>query len=159
VLVAAAGASLAVLSAANPRGAASRLAFAAFWLGAGFLSGRVRIAEPAEEARRAFSGAGPGPVPVRVEGQLADFWSAAPPRGRRSLDAGALGTGGATRRFSAEVAVFVSGDGDAAAAADRGDRVRLTGGLEREDLPASGRDVPLPWPRYQISVKSARLVE
>ncbi len=43
--------------------------------------------------------------------------------------------------------------------AERGDRVRVTGRLEPEDIPASAREIALPWPRYRLSVKSARLVE
>ena len=54
--------------------------------------------------------------------------------------------------------MFVSGEAAVAPIADRGDRVRLTGHLEPEDLPASERDLPLPWPRYRVSVKSARML-
>jgi len=143
----------------KPRdGPARRVAFAAFWLGAGFLSGRLRIAEPAERARAALPPGG-GAVPaVRLEGTLDDFWSGAPPRAHARLKAERLEAGGGARPFPAEVVVFVSGE-EPLSAVDRGDRIRLTGHLEPEDIPPSARDIALPWPRYRVSVKSARLVE
>src|SRR5205814_1558506 len=55
----------------------------------------------------------------------------------------------------AEVFLFVSGTLPVERRADRGDRVSLVGRLKREDLPASSRDVALPWTRYRMSVKSA----
>ncbi len=162
----AAGAALAAVSAAGLalergglRGGARRLAFAGFWFAAGFLSGRVRIAEPAEQARAAFAPGDAGAPAVRLEGVLADFWSGQPPRARSMLRAERVEAGGVWRCFPAEVVVFVSGESAALAIADRGDRVRMTGHLEVEDLPASEREVPLPWPRYRLSMKSARLLE
>jgi competence protein ComEC len=162
----AAAAALAAVSAAGLalerggfRGGARSLAFAAFWFAAGFLSGRLRIAEPAERARAVFASGDGAAAAVRIEGVLADFWSGQPPRARSTLRAERLEAGGAWRAFPAEVVVFVSGEGSALAAVDRGDRVRMTGHLEAEDLPASQREVPLPWPRYRLSVKSVRLVE
>ncbi len=147
---------------AGPGGAKAlrRLAFVAFWLSAGFLSGRLRIAAPAEEARAAFAPVeGAASAAVRVEGVLADFWSGRPPRARSTLRAERLEAGGRWRPFAAEVVVFVSGEGSVLGAADRGDRVLVTGHLEPEEMPASERELPLPWPRYRLSVKSARLVE
>ena len=102
---------------------------------------------------------GSGAPAVRLEGVLADFWTGSPPRARSMLRAERVEAGGVWRGFPAEVVVFVSGEGSAFAAADRGDRVRMTGHLEAEDLPASEREMPLPWPRYRLSVKSAQLVE
>jgi competence protein ComEC len=149
---------LAVL--AGRRGAAFRLAFAAFWLAAGFLSGRVRIAEPTERARETVLALGdPTPAAVTLEGRLSDFWNGPPPRARSTLTSESLGAPGPGRSFPAEVAVFVSGEEAVSPAADRGDRVRLTGHLEPEEMPSSDRDLALPWMRYRLSVKSARMVE
>jgi competence protein ComEC len=157
VLLAASAAGLAAL---ERRRGAFRLAFAAFWFAAGFLSGRLRIAEPAGRARAAFASAdAAGRAAARLEGVLEDFWSGAPPRARTTLSARRLQIESGGGLFPAEVVAFVSGEGSAIAAADRGDRVRLTGHLEAEELPASAREIPLPWPRYRLSVKSARLVE
>jgi competence protein ComEC len=159
-LLAASAAGLAVLSSRERRGLAFRLAFVVFWLAAGFLSGRLRIAEPAERARAAFASLDPtARAAVSLEGVLADFWSGQPPRARSTLSGIRLGSEAAGESFPAEVVIFVSGEGSVIAAADRGDRVRLTGHLEAEDLPASDREIPLPWPRYRLSVKSAKLVE
>ncbi len=142
------------------RGAAFRLAFAAFWAGAGFLSGSARIARPAAEAARTFAGLPPSATSAAVvEGRLTDFWSGRPPRARTTLAAGRVRAGPSWREFPAEVTVFVSGETPVASVADRGDRVRVTGRLEEEDLPASERELPRAWPRYRMSVKSARLVE
>ncbi|HWZ86843.1 MAG TPA: ComEC/Rec2 family competence protein, partial [Thermoanaerobaculia bacterium] len=142
------------------RRGAFRLAFAAFWLAAGFLSGRLRIAQPAGQAHAIFASADAAArSAVRLEGVLTDFWSGQPPGARGTLSANRLGSGIGERAFPAEVVVYVSGGGSVLAAADRGDRVRLTGHLEAEDIPASRREIPLPWPRYRVSVKSAQLVE
>ena len=138
----------------------TRLAFAALWLAAGFAAGRARIATPAAQARAAFlGGAGTGASADVVEGVLADFWSGEPPRARTTLRARRFVAAGAWVPFPAEVVVFVSGESPVLPVADRGDRVRLTGRLEPEDLPPSERDLPLPWPRYRLSVKSARLIQ
>ncbi len=159
-LLVASASSLAALVAIRRRGPAFHLAFAAFWLAAGFVSGRLRIAGPAESARAVYRDLGPAPpAAVRLDGVLTDFWSGNPPGARTTLRADRLEVAGTARPFRADVTVFLSGNGPAAARADRGDRVRLTGNLEPEDLPASERDLPLPWPRYRISVKSSRLVE
>jgi len=151
---------LATLGRPGRRSAALRLAFVAFWLAAGFLLGRVGIAARAEAARAAFAQMS---SPVRqaavLEGTLTDFWSGEPPRARTTMRAERLLLAGARIPFPAEAVVFVSGQTPALPGADRGDRVRVTGHLELEELPASVREVPLPWPRYRISVKSARMVE
>ena len=126
------------------------------WAAAGFFEGRVAIARPEEAARAAFI-----LLPVdrqradRVEGVLTDFWSGQPPRGRGRLAAERIRVGGEWREFRAEVFLFVSGAADVGAVAERGDRVSITGRLRREDLPASDRDVGLPWNRYRLSIKSA----
>ncbi len=160
VLAAVAAAALALLESRGKRLAAFRLAFAVFWLAAGFLLGRQRIAVAAGSARAVFERLGPArDRAVVVEGILADFWAHRPPRARSRLQAERLFAGGAWREFPAEVIVFVAGEEQVAPMSDRGDRVRLTGHLEAEELPASVREIPLPWPRYRISVKSARLVE
>jgi competence protein ComEC len=160
VLAVIAALALAALQHPGGRSAALRLAFVAFWLAAGFLLGRVRIAARAEAARAAFAGTS---APVRqaavLEGMLTDFWSGEPPRARTTLRAERLWLAGAWIPFPAEAVVFVSGETPALPGADRGDRVRVTGHLELEELPASAREVPLPWPRYRVSVKSARMVE
>ena len=142
-------------------GIASRLAFAAVWIASGFAVGRARLAIPAEQARDAFQRtARRGSSADVVEGEIADFWSGQPPRARTTLLARRLrGSAGGWVPFPAEVVVFMSGETPVLPLADRGDRVRLTGRLESEDLPASERDIPLPWPRYRVSVKSARLID
>ncbi len=165
----AAAACLAAVSAAGlarlagrGRGPALRLAFATLWLSLGFLSGAVRIAEPARAASRTFAALPAGRSGADVlEGRLADFWSGRPPRARTTLAAERLWmpADGAWRPFPAEVTVFVSGETPVEPVAGRGDRVRLTGRLEPEELPASGREVALPWPRFRLSVKSARMVD
>ncbi|MFY9550434.1 MAG: DNA internalization-related competence protein ComEC/Rec2, partial [Thermoanaerobaculia bacterium] len=151
---------LAFLSARRPESAAFRLAFAAFWLAAGFVSGRERIAVEAGRARAASMLVPPsaGGADV-IEGMLADFWSGAPPRARVRLDADRLWTRGAWHAFPAEVALFVSGQAPVLPVAARGDRVRATGHLELEDLPASDREIGLPWPRFRMSVKSAQMIQ
>ncbi|MEP6993204.1 MAG: DNA internalization-related competence protein ComEC/Rec2 [Acidobacteriota bacterium] len=140
--------------------AAKRLAFAALWLAAGFSVGRARIAVPASGARNAFRhAAGSGTSNAAVEGVITDFWSGEPPRARTTLRAERLRGPEGWVPFPANVVVFLSGESSILSVADRGDRVRLTGHLEPEDLSASERDIPLPWTAFRISVKSARLIE
>ena len=143
-------------------GLARRSAPVLLWLSAGFLSGRARIAIPAETAERTRAAAArfPGEA-VRVEGTLSGFWSGDPPEARGRLQAATLRVGGMARPFPAEVALFVGGGAAPGGLAnvDRGDRVAVTGKLRPEDLPASTRDVSLPWTRYRLSIKSPRLVE
>ena len=101
------------------------------------------------------------PAAVRLEGvldRLLERTSSAA-RARRSAADRLEIAGSALEPFRAEVAVFSRESGGRRSVADRGDRVRVTGQLEPEDLPASERELPLPWPRYRLSVKSARLVE
>jgi competence protein ComEC len=155
-LVATSGAGLALCR----RGPAFGLAFAAFWAGAGFLSGSARIARPAAGVARTYAQLPSSATSAAVlEGTLADFWSGRPPRARTTLAAERVLAGDSWRSFPAEVTVFVAGDTPLAGASDRGDRVRLTGRLQEEDLPASDRELPAASPRYLLSVKSARLVE
>jgi competence protein ComEC len=159
-LVATSGVFLAVLARRGARGIAARLAFAAFWLASGFAVARARLAIPADQARGVFLRTARGGSSADVvEGVLADFWSGQPPRARTTLLARRLLGAGGWVPFQAEVVVFVSGETPVLPVADRGDRVRLTGRLEAEDLPASEREIPLPWPRYRVSVKSARLID
>ncbi len=160
VLVLVSAAAMARAAVRGEGGAAFRLAFAAFWAGAGFLSGSARIALPAARAARTYANLPPPATSAAVvEGRLADFWSGRPPRARTTLAAERVREGASWREFSAEVTVFVSGETAVAPIADRGDRVRVTGRLEEEDLPASERELPRAWPRYRMSVKSARLLE
>ena len=143
-------------------GAVSRLAFGAFWAGVGFFSGEVRIARPASQADRTFARLTQPPgstLAAVVEGRLDDFWSARPPRARSTLAAEFLGAGPGREVFPAEVTVFVAGETPIPGGADRGDRVRLTGRLDEEDVPASERELPPAWRRYRLSVKSARIIE
>jgi competence protein ComEC len=138
----------------------ARFAFAVFWLGLGFASGLARISLPATEARETFRVLSPGAdEAVRLEGVLVDFWSGLPPRARSRLRTERIESEGAWRVFPADVTVFLSGETSPERTADRGDRVRLVGRLTPEDLPASDRDIPLPWPRYRLSVKSALRIE
>ena len=147
---------LAVAAARGRKSALSRAVFLVFWAAAGFASGLLRIAQPAETARAAAARIGvETPEAVRVEGVLEDFWTGQPPRARSRFRAERLWSAGSWRPFPAEVYVFVSGETPVQEAADRGDRVVLTGSLRPEDLPASERDVALPWPSFRLSVKSA----
>lgn len=129
------------------------------WACVGFAEGRFSIARADRAAQETFAA-----LPSRanrvdvVEGVLSDFWSDAPPRGRGRLRAERLRVSGRWRPFPAEVFLFVSGTVSPEPATDRGDRVRLIGHLRREDLPASTRDVELPFRRYRLSVKSALLI-
>ncbi len=137
-----------------------RLAVLAFWLGLGFLSGLVRVAGPARQARATFA-----LIPAgrdrsdRVEGVLTDFWSGTPPRVHGRLRAERLFADGAWRPFPAEVFLFVSGEEALEIGSDRGDRVRIVGHLTPEGPSASDRDVASPWPSYRLSVKSALRIE
>ncbi|MET0621277.1 MAG: ComEC/Rec2 family competence protein, partial [Thermoanaerobaculia bacterium] len=164
-LVVVSGVAMAMAMAAAVRrghreGVAFRLAFGAFWAGAGFLSGAVRIAGPVAVATRTYSQIASSVTSAAVlEGTLADFWSGRPPRARSTLSAVRVRDGPSWRPFPAEVTLFVSGETPVARVAERGDRVRVTGRLEGEDLPASDRELAGAWPRYRLSVKSARMVE
>ncbi|HEY3204176.1 MAG TPA: DNA internalization-related competence protein ComEC/Rec2 [Thermoanaerobaculia bacterium] len=142
------------------RGVAGRLAFLAFWSCAGFSIARERIAAPGQQAEREFQRLPGSPERADlIEGVLKDFWSGRPPRARTTLRADRLRSGAQWRPFRAEVVVFVSGETPVEPVADRGDRVRMTGHLEPEELPVSDREIGLPWPRFRLSVKTARLVE
>lgn len=159
-LIAISAAALVLNPASVDSRAIRRAASLALWLGAGFLSGLATIARPAARAEAVWrvlptdaQGA------ARIEGVLADFWSGAPPRARTRLRAERLRVAGEWVDFPAELFVFVSGEASLRGVADRGDRVRLVGRLLPEDLPASEREIPLPWPRYRLSVKSALQVE
>jgi competence protein ComEC len=129
------------------------------WACVGFAEGRIGIARADEAAQQAFANLPSTAERVDlVEGVLTDFWSDAPPRARGRLRAERLRVSGKWRPFPAEVFLFVSGSLPPERSADRGDRVRLVGHLRREDLPASTRDVELPFRRYRLSVKSALLI-
>ena len=126
------------------------------WAAAGFFEGRVAIALPEEASRAAFRSLPPAANRSdRIEGVLTDFWSGSPPRARGRLLAERLRVGGEWRDFPAEVFVFVSGGAEVERVAGRGDRISIAGHLRKEDVPASDRDIPLPWTRYRLSVKSA----
>jgi DNA internalization-related competence protein ComEC/Rec2 len=156
VLLAMCGLLLALAAARGRKSALSRAAFVVFWAAAGFASGLLRIAEPAEKARATAAALDlETPEAVRVEGVLEDFWTGSPPRARSRLRAERLWSAGTWRAFPAEVYVFVSGETPVEPAGDRGDRVVLTGSLRWDDLPASERDLALPWPAFRLSVKSA----
>ena len=130
------------------------------WLAAGFLSGRLRVAIPAEASRVAFASVPAASArALQVEGVLTDFWSGTPPQMRGRLDARRILVEGRALEFPAEVFLFVGGEKPVGAGSGRGDRVLLTGHLRPEDLPASERDIALPWTRYRLSVKSGLLVE
>jgi competence protein ComEC len=147
---------LLAMEAARPGRGARRLAFGVFWLFLGFASGRVRVALPADSARRTAASLGSEQrAAIRVEGVLADFWTGAPPRARNRLKAERIFIGGAWRNFPAQVWLFVSGETPAEPVADRGDRIVAVGNLRPEDVPASDREIALPWPAYRLSVKSA----
>ena len=123
---------------------------------AGFAEGRLAVARPEEIAHAAFARLSPEHArAARVEGVLTDFWGDSPPRARGSLRAERLWIDSAWRPFPAEAFLFVSGEHPPERFANRGDRVVIVGHLRREDIPASTRDVKLPWTRYRLSVKSA----
>jgi competence protein ComEC len=136
------------------------IAFTAFWIAAGFLSGQARIATRARQARETFA-----TLPYdrdragRIEGVLSDFWGGAPPRAHGRLRAERIFVGGAWRLFPAEVLLFVSGEEPLERRAGRGDRVEIVGHLTAEGPPASDRDIQTPWPTYRLSVKSAWLIQ
>ena len=137
-----------------------RLAFAALWLGAGFASGAMRIAAPERRVRETLRGLEDTPRRVDVvEGTLTDFWTGTPPRARTMLRGERLRRGDAWSDFPAEMVLFVSGETPVESLAGRGDRVRVTGRLQPEDVPASDREVPRPWTRLRMSCKSALMVE
>ncbi|MGH9367308.1 MAG: ComEC/Rec2 family competence protein [Thermoanaerobaculia bacterium] len=159
LLLALSAAWLFVCRGAQDRRASRAVALGLLWLSAGFLSGRLRIALPAETARETFAGLPAGDRAERIEGVLTDFWSGTPPRARGRLEARVTRRDGAPASFPAEVFLLVGGETPVASLADRGDRVVLTGRLRPEDLPSSERDIRLPWTRYRLSVKSALLVE
>jgi competence protein ComEC len=143
-------------------GGASTAAGAALFLALGFAEGRVRIAAPADAARRAFAALPPDlDRAQRVEGVLQDFWTGAPPRAHGRLQASRIWDERARRwsRFPAEVFLFVSGEDAVASLADRGDRIEAVGKLRREGVPASDRDILLPWPAFRLSIKSALRLE
>ena len=160
VLVALAVVSL-VLGVAGEGAPRRRLvAFPVLWLAVGFVCGAARIAAPAREAESIWRTLPDDRERVyHVEGVLADFWSGEPPRARSRLRVERLLTGGGWRRFPADVFLFVSGESDPRLTADRGDRVQVIGRILPEDLPASDREVPLPWARYRLSAKSALQIE
>ncbi|HMA17304.1 MAG TPA: hypothetical protein VKS03_02605, partial [Thermoanaerobaculia bacterium] len=144
-----------LFSAREPSGRAGAIAGLLSCGSLGFVEGRVTIARREELAHAAFVALPKGAERAdRVEGILVDFWSDAPPRARGRLRAERLRIAGEWRPFPAEVFVFVSGTIPPESAADRGDRVSIGGHLRREEVPASERDVALPWTRYRISVKS-----
>ena len=158
------GGALAALGAAGlaaARGRATRrLSFAALWLGGGFAAGELRIAAPERLVREAVRGLEGSPLRVDVvEGRLEDFWTDRPPRSRTTLRGERLRRGSGWIAFPAEIVLFVSGEADVERVAGRGDRVRVTGRLESEDVPASEREVPRPWTRLRMSCKSAWMVE
>ncbi|MGH9400433.1 MAG: ComEC/Rec2 family competence protein, partial [Thermoanaerobaculia bacterium] len=134
----------------------TRFAGVLLWAALGFASGRSRLAIPAEVSRAAAAALDPEAAgAVRIEGVLEDFWTGDPPRARSRLRAERILSGGDWQPFPAEVYVFVSGQTPVETVADRGDRIVLTGSLRPEDLPASERDIALPWPAFRLSVKSA----
>jgi competence protein ComEC len=127
---------------------------------AGFAEGRLAVARPQETARNAFARLPSGMDRAdRLEGVLTDFWSDSPPRARGTLRAERLWVDRGWQPFPAEVFLFVSGLKPAERSAERGDRVAIIGRLRREEIPASTRDLSLPWTRYRLSVKSALQVE
>jgi competence protein ComEC len=129
------------------------------WTCVGFAEGRISIAREDQAAQEAFAALPATAARMdRLEGVLTDFWSDAAPRARGRLRAERLQVSGEWRPFPAEVFLFVSGAFSPERVADQGDRVRLVGHLRREDLPASSRDIALPFRRYRLSVKSALLI-
>ncbi|MEP7132441.1 MAG: DNA internalization-related competence protein ComEC/Rec2 [Acidobacteriota bacterium] len=140
------------------RGLASRAAAALLFAALGFAQGRIRLAAPARAASETFGALPPSADRVdRVEGVLLDFWTGAPPRAHGRLRAERLWDGGRWKPFRAEVFLFISGE--QALVPDRGDRVVAVGKLRLEGLPASDRDIVLPWPMFRLSAKSALRLE
>jgi competence protein ComEC len=139
---------------------ARRIAFAALWLGAGFANGAARIAAPERRLRETLRTLEDSPLRVDVvEGRLADFWTGRPPRARTVLRAERRLRGGEWSELPAEIVLYVSGDRAVESVAGCGDRVRVTGRLESEDVPASDREVSRPWTRLRMSCKSALMLE
>ena len=128
------------------------LAFAA----AGFSAGRLRVAEPARQAARAFAMVDRS-RPSEWSGRVEGYWTEA--EGGRfaavRLDRGAQG-----RRefpFPAPARLWISGD--TLPRARRGDRFRVAAAISPPDLPASDRDLAPPFAEYSLSAKSALLLE
>jgi competence protein ComEC len=139
----------------KPKGRASAIAGLLSCGALGFFEGRVVVARSEEAARATFVALPQGAERAdRIEGVLVDFWSDAPPRARGRLKADHIRVAGEWRPFPAEIFLFVSGTIPPEGAADRGDRVSIGGHLRREEIPASERDIALPWTRYRMSVKS-----
>ncbi|MEO8190839.1 MAG: DNA internalization-related competence protein ComEC/Rec2 [Acidobacteriota bacterium] len=137
---------------------ASRAAAALLFAALGFAEGRIRLAAPARAAAETFAALPPPADRIdRVEGVLLDFWTGAPPRAHGRLRAERLWDGGRWKPFRAEVFLFISGE--QAIVPDRGDRVVAVGKLRLEGLPASDRDIVLPWPMFRLSTKSALRLE
>jgi competence protein ComEC len=159
-LAAACGLWLAGRALRGTEGAASMTGGLLLMAALGFASGRARLALPGQRARDGFAMLPADPDRAdRVEGVLSEFWTGEPPRVHGWLRAERIWRGGRWSPFPADVRVFVSGEERPADRADRGDRVVLAGHLRREDLPASDRDVTVPWPVYRLSVKSSRMLE
>lgn len=160
VLVGCCGTLLCLRVAARRGGGLSRTALCLLWASLGLFQGRLRIAAPAEIARRSFAA-----LPQladradRLDGVLVDFWTGAPPHVHGRMRAERLWREGSWRPFPAEVFLFVSGEQAPERLADRGDRVLAVGHLQPEGLPASDRDLALPWPSYRFSVKSTLRLE
>ena len=132
-------------------------AVAVLFFDAGFVTGRERIFRPSRAADELFARTPHGDAATLV-GTLSDFWSGSPPQARGRLAAERWEDERGARPFPAEVALYVGGRASLGSAGDRGDRVVVTGHLRREDLPASEREIALPWTRYRLSVKSARMI-
>lgn len=151
---------LVLRAAAGRRGPAFVACSALLWASLGFLDARLRLRRAADMAWTTFAGLPPARDRAdKIEGVLTDFWSGSLPRVTGRLRAERILVLGRWRPFPAEVFVFLSGEGSVEEIADRGDRIVAVGHLAPEGLPASERDIALPWPEYRLSVKSARLVE
>ena len=147
-------------SARDSKGAPSLAAFALLWASLGFVQARARIVAPAMTARASFAQLDPRrDRAIRVEGVLTDFWSGSPPHVTGRLRAERLWIHGSALPFPADVFLFVAGDLSPERVADRGDRILAVGHLIPEDLPASTRDISMPWPQYRLSIKSPMLIE
>jgi len=96
-------------------------------LAAGFALGRSRVAIPASCAQFAWNRLDPD-RPVRIVGNLRDFWTGAEGRRRTQVRAESITQEGRTLRFPADLSVYAFGA--APLPGVRGDRIALTVSIE-----------------------------
>ena len=122
------------------------------FMAAGFVSGRERLAKPAEHASRALLGLDRSQS-AEWTGRVEGFWT--PASGGRFAPAriASVRQGGVEVPFGAPATLFVAGG--APIPVRRGDEFTVPAAISLPDLPASNRDLPQPFIEYALSSKSA----